>query len=55
MKQGDIVWDDLTATKTTIIRVATDKQGNIGVWVDNNYLDGARYPWEVTLQTKEEV
>jgi len=51
-KEGDIVWDDLTASKAKIIKVSVDR-GCVGYWLDNDYLGGGRYPWEIS-KTKEE-
>lgn len=56
---GDIVWDDLTGTTTEIIGISFSHgytEGNltryslftIGYWVKNDYLDGGRYPWEIS-------
>jgi hypothetical protein len=51
-KEGDIVWDDLTASKAKIIKVSVDR-GCVGYWLDNDYLGGGRHPWEIS-KTKEE-
>jgi hypothetical protein len=47
---GDLVFDDLTG-KDAIITTITlgDAPGKpIGYWVDNDYLEGGRHPWEIT-------
>jgi len=56
---GERVHDDLTASLAMIIGISF-KRGQkglkdnsiaidtIGYWVDNNYLGGGRYPWEIT-------
>lgn len=48
LKVGDIVTDDLTQTRVKITKITQDDEGNVGIWVDNNYLEGGRYPWEIT-------
>jgi len=56
MRVGDIVWDDLTQTKACVERVTEDERGNVGIWLDNDYLEGGRHPWEVSeypLPSKE--
>lgn len=47
---GDLVHDDLTG-KDAIITTITlgDSPGKpIGYWVNNDYLEGGRHPWELT-------
>ena len=62
-KVGDVVIDDLTGRKVTIIGVSyedgkkssSDKRSashTVGYWVDNDYMGGGRHPWELTNQTK---
>lgn len=45
---GDIVTDDLTGLKSVIIGVIIDTNCNIGYRLDNEYLDGLRFPWEIS-------
>lgn len=48
LKVGDIVHDDLTNCEVTVIKITKDKNGNIGIWLDHDYLDGGRHPWEIS-------
>ncbi len=48
VKVGDLVWDDLLGSNAVIVKLGRDKHGNLGIWVDNDYLDGARFPWEIS-------
>jgi hypothetical protein len=45
---GDELWDDLTGANAKVLRVAVDDYGNVGYWLDNDYLGGGRHPWEVS-------
>lgn len=45
---GETVWDDLTGTNARVLRVEADEFGNIGVWLENDYLGGGRFPWEIS-------
>lgn len=55
---GDQVWDSLTKKKAKIIGINWEKgkknkndpreaAGCCGYWIDNDYLDGGRHPWEI--------
>jgi hypothetical protein len=48
LKIGDKVKDDLTNSVAIIVKVDIDANGNIGYFVDNDYLGGGRHPWEIT-------
>ena len=52
IKVGDTVWDDLTREEHKIIRIEYDDFGNQGVYLDNEHLDGGRFPWELSPITK---
>jgi hypothetical protein len=55
---GEKVRDDLTCKEATVIGIEyfdgrkygsnITQLGSIGVWLDNEYLNGARHPWEVS-------
>lgn len=56
---GERVHDDLTNKETTVIGVSyhngytnNNRLRNachtVGYWVDNDYLDGGRHPWELS-------
>ena len=45
---GDIVWDDLLRVNAVIVRVDFDQHGNVGYWLNNDYLGGGRHPWEIS-------
>jgi hypothetical protein len=45
---GEVVWDDLTRTNATIVSKKFDEYGNLGYWLDNDYVGGGRFPWEVS-------
>lgn len=47
-KVGDKVHDDLTGKEARIVRIETDSLGNVGIWLDSEYLAGGRHPWEVS-------
>ena len=47
-KVGDYAWDDLTKCIVEILKVDVDKNGNIGYFVNSDYLNGGRHPWELT-------
>lgn len=60
-KVGDKVVDDLTMTVSTIVGVEwadgcvrnskgtkSNHYGCVAIWLDNEYLDGGRHPWEVS-------
>lgn len=48
MKVGDKVLDDLTRKEHIIVKITEDKFGNKGIWIDSDYLEGGRHPWEIT-------
>lgn len=41
--KGDKVWDDLTGTETTVLEVLFRAYK-----LDNDYLEGMRFAWEVS-------
>ena len=45
---GDSVWDDLLGRNSVVVRVSADEYGNVGYWLDNEYLGGGRFPWEIS-------
>lgn len=45
---GEVVWDDLTGSNRRILRVEADEHGNVGYWLESDYLGGGRYPWEIS-------
>jgi hypothetical protein len=60
-KVGDKVKDDLTMTVATVVGVewangnVRDSKGKrhkyagcVAIWLDNDYLDGGRHPWEIS-------
>lgn len=60
-KVGDVVQDDLTLTLAKVVGIEwADGQvrdsknrkvkyyGCVAIWLDNDYLDGGRHPWEVS-------
>lgn len=67
-KVGDTVIDDLTLTvcKVTGVQYAHGRvgcgghkqfakyNGSIAIWLDNEYLDGGRHPWEISDPIPEE-
>lgn len=46
---GEIVWDDLMRKNATIVKKERDKDGNLGYWLDSDWLDGGRFPWEISV------
>lgn len=52
-KEGELVFDELTKSEAYILKINYDNYGNMRVWLDSNYLDGFRYPWEVTRIRKK--
>jgi len=49
IKVGDEINDDLTSKKAKIKNITEDKNGNIGIWLeDESYLDGGRHPWDIS-------
>lgn len=53
-KVGDVVLDELTYGLVTILRIEKDGNGNIGYWVDSDFLDGGRHPWEISKPKDKE-
>lgn len=48
-QSGVRVRDDLDGGKIRVIRkVDYDEFGNAGVWLNSEYLDGGRHPWEIS-------
>lgn len=47
-KEGDEVYDDLTHNLSKVMKITVDEFGNKGIWLDNDYLDGGRHPWEIS-------
>ncbi len=60
-KVGDKVVDDLTMTVATVVGVEwadgavrtsqgskVNYYGCVAIWLDNEYLDGGRHPWEIS-------
>jgi hypothetical protein len=45
---GDLVHDDLTNKDAIITTISIDKNKNVGYWVDNDYIEGGRHPWEIS-------
>lgn len=45
---GHVVHDDLDARDAIILNITFDDKGNVGYWVDSDYLDGGRHPWELS-------
>jgi hypothetical protein len=46
---GDKVYDDLTREDSVILGISYDgKALTKGYWIDSYYLDGGRFPWEIT-------
>lgn len=45
---GEIIRDDLTGNKVMILKIFQDENQNVGLEIDNGYLAGSRYPWEIT-------
>jgi len=49
MKIGDRVIDDLTGKVSVILEEFTETNGNKGYRIDNDYLKGYRFPWEIDM------
>ena len=45
---GDWVHDDLTGANVQLLRISSDPNGNIGYWINSDYLEGGRHPWEIS-------
>ena len=53
LKPDTVVWDDLTRSPALIVRVDYDEWGNAGVYLSTNYLDGGRFPGEISACGRE--
>jgi len=58
-KVGEVVRDDLTGKKAKIIGITYEDgkksrydrriaSGCIGYWIDNDWMNGGRHPWEIS-------
>ena len=45
---GETVWDDLTKKNCVILMKEWDEHGNLGYWLESEWLDGGRFPWEIS-------
>jgi hypothetical protein len=45
---GEIVYDDLTGKDVVLMNVTFGENNTIGYWVNSDYLEGGRHPWELT-------
>jgi hypothetical protein len=45
---AEMVHDDLTGKDAVICNVTLGKDKTVGYWVNGDYLDGGRHPWEIT-------
>lgn len=45
---SELVRDELTAQDAIITTISIDKNNNVGYWVNNDYLEGGRMPWEIS-------
>jgi len=45
---GDVVHDDLTGTDAVLVSITLGENKTVGYWVNNEYLEGGRHPWEIT-------
>jgi hypothetical protein len=63
---GERIWDDLTHQEATVIGITfasgyvegnklSDNADNIGYWLDNDYLAGGRFPWELSKLNKQDA
>jgi hypothetical protein len=52
---GEIVWDDLLRCNQKIVRKSRDECGNLGYWLDNDYVGGGRFPWEISPPRPEGI
>lgn len=53
VKIDDVVIDDLTKKSAKVLKVWSDQYGNVGIQIDNDYLEGLRHPWEITVKEDE--
>lgn len=53
LEVGSIVFDDLTFEDSVIVEILVGKNGNVGYVLDSDYLEGRRYPWEITLKEEK--
>ena len=47
-KIGSFVHDDLTSKDVLLFNVTFGKDKTIGYWVNDDYLEGGRHPWELS-------
>lgn len=47
-KIGEIVYDDLTNKDVVLFNVTLGDNKTVGYWVNDDYLEGGRHPWELT-------
>jgi len=52
IKPGDLVLDTLTKTNCKVVSLSHDEYGNRAIWVESDYLDGGRFPWEIDQPTE---
>ncbi len=50
---GSVVFDDLTFKESVIIKILIDSNNNMGYILDNDYLEGKRHPWEISVLKEE--
>lgn len=50
---GAHVWDDLTRQPAVVVGFMMDQYGNVGYRIDSEYLDGYRFPWEISNLNKD--
>ncbi len=54
LKPGDTVYDTLMRTNCKVLSIEKDEYGNRGIWVDSEWLDGGRFPWEIDPPVESE-
>jgi hypothetical protein len=47
LKPGDTVYDNLTRINCKVLSIEHDEYGNRAIWIDSEWLDGGRFPWEI--------
>ena len=57
---AEMVYDDLTGKDAVVMNITLGKDKTVGYWVNGDYLDGGRHPWELSKidwlkRTKEEI
>lgn len=45
---GTFVYDDLTGKDAVVMNVTLGKNGTVCYWVNGDYLEGGRHPWELS-------